>query len=135
MTVTADTSSFDDFERMFANLIASTDDAVGQIVEGLADEWVTVARKRVGVDTGQLRARTALSRISTTRSSGEAWVIADTPYAGFHNYGTRYTAPNRFWNWGRDAAERTAQNLGGRVGTSIERALVSGGVWNPRNLF
>jgi phage gpG-like protein len=134
MTVTVD-SDFAEFERMLANLIGSSGDACGQITEGLADEWVDVARQRVGVDTGQLRARTGLSRLTTSRSSGEAWVIADTPYAGFHNYGNRYTPPNRFWNHGRDSAEQLANSLGGKIGTSIERALVSGGVWNPRNLF
>lgn len=135
MGVTADGSDFDEFQRMFARLIGSTDDAVGIIVEGLADEWVDVARRKMGKDTGQLYARTGLRELRSTRASGTAVVVAETPYAGFHNYGTRYVAPNRYWNHGRDAAANTADALGGKIRTSIERALTSGGVWNPRSLF
>lgn len=110
-------------------------DAVGAIVEGLADMWVDTARRTMGYDTGQLYHRTGLARISSTASRAEATIVADTPYAGFHNYGTRYQAPNRFWNEGRDRAEAEARRLDGRLGTEIRRALESGGSWNPRSLL
>jgi len=104
-------------------------------VETLADEWLNEARSTVGVDTGQLKARINLVSLRGSAMNAEARIHADTPYAGFHNYGTRYTAPNRFWNKGQDAAVSLADRLGGRLRTGIERALSSGGVWNPRRLF
>ena len=76
-----------------------------------------------------------VTSISGTASHAEATVQADTPYAGYHNYGTRTQAPNRFWDMGLDAAEAKARELEGRVGGQIQRALDSGGSWNPRSLF
>lgn len=110
-------------------------DAPAAIVEGLADLWVDTARTEMGYDTGQLYNRTGVASISGGRTRAEAWVEADTPYAGFHNYGNRYTPPNRFWNKGRDAAEREARRIGGDIETQLRRVLESGGVWNPRALF
>ena len=130
---TFDLGQLDEFVRRLKQL--DDPDAPAGIVEGLADMWVDKARTQMGKDTWQLYNRTGLVSLRATARHAEAVVQADTPYAGFHNYGTRYQAPNRFWDDGRDAAEREAQRLGGKVGTQIERVLSSGGSWNPRSLF
>lgn len=131
--ITFDLGQLDKFARNLRTL--GDADAAGGIVEGLADLWIDTAKRRVGVDTGQLKNRTQVVRISSTAAHGEADLEADTPYAGFHNYGTRHQRPNRFWDAGLESAEAEAQRLEGRVGAQIERALTSGGVWNPRSLF
>ena len=128
MDCTFDIGQLDQFARRLRSVAGDTDEAVGGIVEGLADIWVDKSRRVVGVDTGQLKARIGVTAIRAGGSEATADLDADTPYAGFHNYGTRYQRPNRFWNEGRDAAEQEARRLEGRVGSSIERALVSGGV-------
>lgn len=104
------------------------------IVENLADQWVTVSQRDVGVDTGQLRARINVTAITGSGVAGTADIQADTPYAGYHEYGNRYTAPNPYFRNGRDAAVREADKYGAKLETQLRRALDSGGVWNPRNL-
>lgn len=123
-----------DMGRTLRTLAGDADATAFTIVEGLADEWVSVARQRMGHDTGQLDARTGVRSISGGTSKATAVVQADTPYAGFHNYGNRYTPPNLFWNHGRDAAVRMVDQIGGRLETQLRRALNSGGVWSPRSL-
>lgn len=123
-------------ERFADRLVKLGDgDAPVAIVEGLADLWVDTAKQRMGHDTWQLDNRTELTRLDSTGSKATARVEADTPYAGFHNYGTRYVPPNRFWNHGRDAAEQKARQIGGQIESQIRRSLTSGGSWNPRSLF
>ncbi len=105
------------------------------IVEGLGDRWVYWARQTMGKDTRQLWNRTGIVHLSASASRADVFLEADTPYAGHHNYGNRYTAPNRFWNTGRDAAEQRARELDGIIESQILRSLTSGGSWNPRALI
>lgn len=119
--------------RAFRNL--GSDPGAVEIVDELAQLWVDVSRERVPVDTGQLQARIGVRQVSGSGVRGEAWVDADTPYAGFVEFGTRYVPPRPYFRAGEDAARQAAHQLGGRLGTELRRALVSGGVWNPRNLF
>ena len=109
-------------------------DAIGGLTEALADVWVDAARRRMGYDTGQLYNRTGLVSLRSSPSTATATVEADTPYAGFHNYGTRWTRPNRYWDHGLEAAGRAVTRLDGKLSGHIERVLVSGGDWNPRQL-
>lgn len=117
--------------------IADRFDALGRapvakdIATALADEWIRVARNVVGVDTGQLKARTRIVSITGTPGHAEAILEADTPYAGYHNYGTWRTPPNRFWTYGADAAELLSRRLGAPLQAEVSRVLKSGGVWNP----
>ena len=117
--------------------LRSLDDraAYFQIVEGLADLWIDTAKRRMGKDTHQLETRTMVQSVRARASGATADLIADTPYAGFHNYGTRHQKPNRFWDLGLETAEREANRLGLSIETQIQRVLESGGVWNPRGLF
>lgn len=110
-------------------------DAAFGIVEGLADVWVQDAQRTVPVDTGQLRARTNVVSIRASGRSAEATLQADTPYAGFVEYGTRYVPPRAFFRGGRDKAAQVAGGLGGRLESQLRRALTSGGSWSPRSLF
>lgn len=135
MDCTFDLGQLDRLARSLRANSRNADEIAFGLVEGLADVWVDRSRRTVGVDTGQLKARIGVVSIRSTGATAEADLEADTPYAGFHNYGTRYTAPNRFWDDGRAAALVEARRLEGRVGSSIERSLTSGGVWNPRSLF
>jgi len=131
--VTFDLGQLDQFATRLKKL--GDVDAAGAIVEGLADLWVDASRRKMGYDTGQLYNRTGVVRLSSTARHAEADLEADTPYAGFHNYGTRFQGPNRFWDYGLDTAEAEARRLEGRVGAQIGRMLESGGVWNPHDLF
>lgn len=131
--VTFDLGQLDRFAKRLREL--DDPDAAGAIVEGLADLWLDTARRRMGKDTFQLYNRTGMRSLRMSSRQARADIEADTPYAGHHNYGTRYQAPNRFWNVGRDAAEAKAGELGGELATQIRRHLTSGGVWNPRSLF
>lgn len=121
----------------FAKRLRDLDDpeAVEGLTRGIADQWVERAKRQMGKDTLQLFDRTDIEWVKATSYRGEAMVKADTPYAGFHNYGTRSQAPNRFWSDGMLEAERRANELGGEIGRSIERALTSGGSWNPIRRF
>lgn len=110
-------------------------DAAFGIVEGLADVWIKESQRVVPVDTGQLRARTNVVSIRSAGRSSNADLHADTPYAGFVEYGTRYVGPRPFFRDGRDQAARVADGLGGRIESQIRRSLDSGGSWNPRSLF
>lgn len=105
------------------------------VVEGLADVWVRESQRVVPVDTGQLRARTAVVSVRSAGVAADADLMADTPYAGFVEYGTRYVGPRPFFRGGRDEAARVADGLGGRLESELRRTLDSGGVWNPRSLF
>ena len=105
------------------------------IVEALADIWVEESQRTAPVDTGQLRARINVTSIQDRGRSAEATLQADTPYAGFVEYGTRYQAPNPYFRRGRDQAEREVGRVGVRMESQLRRALTSGGVWNPRSLF
>jgi len=131
--ITFDLGQLDQFADRLRKL--GDTDAPAAIVEGLADLWIDTSRRRMGYDTGQLYNRTGVTRISGTASHAEARLEADTPYAGFHNFGTRFQGPNRFWDYGLEAAEAEARRLEGRVAGQIRGVLESGGVWNPRNLF
>lgn len=124
-----------DLEDRLARLARNSDDNAFAIVEALADVWVTKSQQVVPVDTGQLRARTNVVSVRSAGVRGEADLQADTPYAGFVEYGTRYVAPRPFFRDGRDAAARAADRLGGRLGSELRRSLDSGGVWNPRSLI
>ena len=106
-----------------------------EIADGLAQAWIDKSRQVVPVDTGQLKHRTTVVSVRGGRTSGEAEVQADTPYAGFVEYGTRYMAPRPFFRQGRDHAVAVANELGGRLENELRRSLESGGVWNPRRLF
>ena len=131
--ITWDLGQLDQFADRLRRL--GDTDAPAALVEGLADMWVDASRRRMGYDTGQLYNRTQVTRITGTASHAEADLTADTPYAGFHNYGTRFQPPNRFWDHGLDVAEQEARRLEGKVGAQIRRTLESGGTWNPRDLF
>jgi phage gpG-like protein len=98
----------------------------------LADIWVTKSKRVMGHDTNQLNNRTEVTSVTGSKRDALAVVDADTPYAGWHNYGNSRTPPNRFWNEGLDAAEAAANGVTGtKVVGSIERMLISGGTWNP----
>lgn len=105
------------------------------IVEGLADRWVEVSKARAPVDTGQLKARTAVAMVGGSRGRADAEVVSDVPYAGFVEFGTAFVAPNPYFRAGMDAAEELAAELGGRVATEVSRAIESGGSWSPRRLL
>ncbi len=124
-----------DVQQRLARLAANADDAALEIVDALADVWITESQRTVPVDTGQLRARTTIVSVRSTGVRGEADLQADTPYAGFVEYGTRYMSPRPFFRDGRDAAKRAADAAGGKIGSQIRRSIDSGGVWNPRSLF
>lgn len=128
-------NDLDQLAKRLRSLSGDAADAALQIVEGLADVWVKDSQRTVPVDTGQLRARTAIRSVRSAGVSAEADLVADTPYAGFVEYGTRYVAPRPFFRDGRDEAARVADGLGGRIESQIRRSLDSGGVWNPRSLF
>lgn len=116
--------------------LANDADAGGlEIVDALADVWISESQRRVPVDTGQLRARTNIVSVRSAGVRAEADLQADTPYAGFVEYGTRYVAPRPFFRDGRDAAVKAADRLGARLGSEIRRSLDSGGSWNPRSLI
>ena len=120
--------------KEFADHLATLSSApIAEDMAGaLGDIWVGKARGVMGRDTNQLHNRTRLATVTGTRRNAVAVVEADTPYAGFHSYGTRWQAPNRFWDRGRDAAETAAKGVvGAAVVGSIERVLISGGVWRP----
>lgn len=135
--VTYDLGQLDTFVKRLQSLERDAGDAALGIAEGLADLWIDTAKQRMGKDTWQLFNRTGVGSLSASPRGAHAEVIveADTPYAGFHNYGNRYTPPNGFWNMGRDTAEQRARQLGGEIETQIRRVLTSGGVWNPRRLM
>ena len=119
-----------DFADHFADLARAP--IATDVVETLADIWVDESQTVMGRDTNQLYNRTKVETVSGSATTATATVVADTPYAGYHNYGNRWTAPNRFWDAGLEEAERQAGGqVAARVSTSIERVLVSGGVWNP----
>lgn len=122
-------------QQRFDRLARDADSGAFEIVEALADIWIAKSQAVVPVDTGQLRARTNVTSIRSAGSKGEADLQADTPYAGFVEYGTRYVAPRPFFRDGRDAAGQAANRAGGRIGSEIRRSLQSGGVWNPRGLI
>lgn len=122
-------------QRRLADLAADADNAALQIVEALADVWISESQRKVPVDTGQLKARTNVVSVRSAGVRGEADLQADTPYAGFVEYGTRYVAPRPFFRDGRDAAKRAGDAAGGKIGSELRRSLDSGGVWNPRSLF
>lgn len=105
------------------------------MVTDLAGVWYERADKQVGVDTGQTKRRTKIKSITGSGAKASALLESDTPYAGFHNYGTSRTAPNRYWSDGMADAERVARDeLGSVVFSEIGRVLASGGVWNPRRI-
>ena len=120
--------------REFADRLAAVADAriATDAAQLLADVWTDTAIVFVGKDTHQLERRIRVVAITGSASRAVGEVEADTPYAGYHNYGNSSTAPNRFWDLGMEAAERYGNRLSTYVSTGIERMLVSGGVWNPR---
>jgi len=126
-------SAGQDFAKFAERLASLADAPVAKDMAGaLADIWVTKAKQVMGHDTNQLNNRTKVTSVTGSRRNALAVVDADTPYAGYHNYGNRWTAPNRFWNEGNDAAEDAANGVtGARALGSIERMLISGGVWQP----
>lgn len=127
------TIDLDEFADRLRN-VADTNYAV-PIVEALVEHGVEVMHDTMSVDTGQLQARTGITYVGGTASRAEAEWQADTPYAGWHNYGTRHQAPNGFADRGVLAMEQAAEAIGGQVATQVERQLVSGGVANPRTAF
>ena len=128
--VTFDLEQLDRFVKRLDEL-GKTQPVVEGIIGGLADLWVDTGRAHVGWDSGQTYRRTRIDTLSATRSRGEARVESDTPYAGYHNYGTRFQPPNRYWDLGQDAAEAAARRLEGEVRTEARRVLESGGEWKP----
>ena len=122
-----------EFAEFAKHLLTLSDAPIAEDMAGaLSDVWVERAKAVMGHDTNQLNNRTRLVSVTGSRRNAVAVVEADTPYAGYHNYGNRWTAPNRFWNEGQEAAEDAANGVvGARAIGSIERLLVSGGVWNP----
>ncbi len=94
----------------------------------IVTEGVKVMRDTMGVDTGQLRARTNVTSVEGTASSARAEWRADTPYAGFHNI------YNGFADDGMMMMEQAANRAAPGMATELERVLVSGGVPNPRRL-
>jgi phage gpG-like protein len=122
-----------EFAEFAKHLLTLADAPIAkEMVGALGDIWVERSKVVMGHDTNQLHNRTKVTSVTGSKRNALAVVDADTPYAGFHNYGNRWTAPNRFWNEGHDAAEDAANGVvGARAIGSIERLLVSGGVWNP----
>ena len=133
MSVTVDTRDLDRAARGLA-AIAREGLAV-PIVEGLADIWVDRSQARAPVDTGQLKARTAVAHVGGSKASAVAEVVSDVPYAGYVEFGTAFVAPNPYFRAGLNAAEQATEALGGRLATQVEAALKSGGSWNPRRLI
>jgi len=104
------------------------------IVEALADIWVEESQRKVPVDTGQLKARINVTSIREMGNRAEATLQADTPYAGFVEYGTRYQRPQPYFRPGRDKAAGEVDRFGVSMSSAMARALKSGGSWNPRSL-
>ena len=123
----------DGLRRALASIAA--DSGAFPIVEALADIWVDESQRTAPVDTGQLRARINVSSVVSSGRNAQATIQADTPYAGFVEYGTRYQAPNPYFRRGRDQAVAEVGRFGVRLETQLRRALDSGGSWNPRSLF
>ena len=126
-------SEFRDAARAFRSL-ASAGLAV-PMVEALADRWVDTSQQAAPVDTGQLKARTAVTYVGGTAARAEGRVVSDVPYAGFVNFGTAHVAPRPYFTDGMTAAEELATTFGAPLGAQIARAVESGGVWNPRRVF
>ena len=117
----------------FADSLAAIADAEYplQIVELMADEWVATAQDVAPVDTGFMRANTAVSSVEGTPTRGSAEVVSRADYAGFVNGGTRNMGPRPFFEAGMVAAEQLAErSVGVKLAASMEAAL-DGGVPNP----
>lgn len=126
----------DDFGQVAAALRrVAADPGALEIVDHLAGVWVETSQRDAPVDTGQLRARTAVESVSGARTRGTGTVVSDVPYAGFQEYGTRFQSPRPFFRAGRDEATREAGRVGVGIGTQLRRVLDSGGVWDPRSLL
>ena len=123
----------DGLRRALASIAA--DSGAFPIVEALADIWVDESQRTAPVDTGQLRARINVTSVVSSGRNAQATIQADTPYAGFVEYGTRYISPNPYFRRGRDQAAAEVDRFGVRLETQLRRALDSGGSWNPRSLF
>ena len=121
----------DDLEKLRRSLGSITAGPVaGAMLKALADVWVTESKRKVPVDTGQLKARIAVTAVSSSRAT----VQADTPYAGFVEYGTRYQRPQPYFRPGELAARDAGEQMGAAIETELRRSLTSGGVFNPRNV-
>ena len=78
------TRGSEEFRQAASNMraLAAANLAV-PIAETLAETWVETSQLEAPVDTGQLRARTAIAYVGGTAAKAEARVVSDVPYAGF----------------------------------------------------
>jgi hypothetical protein len=119
------------FERRLQKVIDAP--IARDVVELLADEWIDTAVKKVGKDTYLLTRSTKVESVTGSPAKALAVLVSDTDYAGFHNFGTRFQPPNRYWDMGLERAEQLADRLGAPIGTEIGRMIASGGAWHMPN--
>jgi HK97 gp10 family phage protein len=128
-------NDFDQLAKRLSKVAADAGELAFGIAEGLGDVWVKESQRTVPVDTGQLRARTALQSVTSAGVRAEATIIAETGYAGYVEYGTRYQRPQPYFRQGRDRAAAEADRLGGKIESELRRVLDTGAAWNPRAMF
>ena len=126
------TTGLDEIEKALNTLAGSgANELSGIVVEAAAEAWVVTAQAVMGVDTGQLRARTGITFLSDT----EAELQADTPYASYNSYGTRFQVGTGFWEAGQREAESLLRDFGAQYESVIGESIESGGHPRPRSLF
>lgn len=128
-----DLSELDQYVNRLQRL--ARDGIAGPIIEGAADVWVAEAKRTAPIDTGQLQARIGIEQLDLRGSRASATIVSDVPYASFVNFGTRFQPPKPYFDRGEQAARKALAGVGRRLEASIELALESGGVINPRSLF
>ena len=116
------------------SMATNAGDASMSLIEAVADEWIDVAHETMGIDTSQLWNRTAVVDVSRSGAGATADLVADTPYAGWHNYGSYKNPPNRFWNDGQRAAWSFADAAAEPLEASIASSMKSGGTWKPHKV-
>ena len=126
--MSADSSELSDLAERLAS-VASAGYAV-PTVEFLAETWEEVSQREVPVDTGQTKARTAVSHVSGTAASARAEVVSDTPYAGWVEFRWK-----PYFTMGQRAALDAVDEVGAAIRTDVRRVLQSGGHPNPRSLM
>ena len=110
---------------MRVQLNVKVNDNMGKLVRGIpqladrtarhgAETLLVAARQEVPVDTGKLRDSHAIEG-----GNGEYSVVADTPYAVYVHWGTRFMAANPW-------LARAAEHANGRIMTEIRDDLADG---------
>jgi len=127
------TEGLAEMEKALDTLASSgANELSGIVVEAAAEAWVVTAQAVMGHDTYQLDNRTVITFLSDTTAE----VMADTPYASFHDRGSRSFAGTGFWAAGQREAEQLIREFGSSgYETTVGQAIESGGHPNPRSLL